>query len=152
MKHVPLKRTSLLTIVDDEYYDLIWAKGPWRLSSGYASMCGANINGITFMHHVITGFLQEGYEVHHINDNKLDNRRENLDVITKARHRQLRAKAHNGTIGVRFDKSVGKWKAHITFQGRGKFLGFFPGPTEAALAYDQKAKEVYGEDAVLNFP
>jgi hypothetical protein len=36
--------------------------------------------------------------------------------------------------------------------GKNKHLGYFVDKESAAKAYDQKAKELYGESAILNFP
>jgi len=46
----------------------------------------------------------------------------------------------------------GKWDAGITHQGVFYRLGSFKIEIEAALAYDKKALELYGENAKLNFP
>ncbi len=45
-----------------------------------------------------------------------------------------------------------KWLAHIVYGYRTHRIGLFVTAEEAARAYDEKAKELYGEFARLNFP
>ncbi|MDR1157176.1 MAG: AP2/ERF family transcription factor [Oscillospiraceae bacterium] len=44
------------------------------------------------------------------------------------------------------------WRAVISFQNKQYHLGSYKNETEAALAYDRKAIELYGDNARLNFP
>lgn len=58
----------------------------------------------------------------------------------------------SGFRGVCFNKELKKWKAHIYFNGKQKYLGSFTDPSVAASIYDAKAKELLGDAARLNFP
>lgn len=68
-----------------------------------------------------------------------------------------RLRVHNnkhGFRGVEFRSDRGKWRAKIVPVAgtRGKWLGTFNTAEEAAMAYDEAAREFYGDDAFLNFP
>jgi len=45
-----------------------------------------------------------------------------------------------------------KWQAKIHADGKQRHLGFYVSETEAALAYDDAARDAYGAGAWLNFP
>jgi hypothetical protein len=54
--------------------------------------------------------------------------------------------------GVSWDKSKGKWVAQIKRTGRQRHLGRYDDEIAAAEAYDEAARETWGEHARLNFP
>lgn len=57
----------------------------------------------------------------------------------------------SGFRGVIFEKGCGKWRARIRCNGKHKHLGLFEAPEDAAKKYDQAAREIFGENARLNF-
>ncbi|MBE9111461.1 HNH endonuclease [Nodosilinea sp. LEGE 07298] len=85
---------------------------------------------------------------------RLDNTRDNLRLATQT--------LNEGNKGVRRDNSSGykgvslmangKFKATITIERKSKHLKCWLTAVEAALAYDQAAREYFGEFALLNFP
>lgn len=134
-------------IVDEElsYLD----KHQWILNpSGYAV---TSISGKTkFMHKMIL----EGEETDHINGDRLDNRRSNLRPANQSQNRfnsRVKKDSTNGYKGVYRNNSV-YWGARIQKDGKRLYLGNFPTKEDAARAYDEKAKELFGEYAWLNFP
>ena len=95
-----------------------------------------------------------GLVVDHHNCDSLDNRRDNLRVVTQAvnmRNRRKRKNTSSRYIGVHFDKQRNKWSVHIRYNGKKIWLGRFVNEIDAAKAYDAAAKKYYGEFARLNF-
>jgi len=91
----------------------------------------------------------------HINGDKADNRIENLRLATTAQN-AWNMKAKTGAAsqfrGVCFIHHLNKWRAQLTANKVTHPLGYFAREQDAALAYDAKARIVYGAFARLNFP
>lgn len=92
--------------------------------------------------------------VDHINGNTLDNRRANLRVCTNAENiRNSRINTGSSRFkGVYYDKAKARWKAQIGYDNQRFHIGFYATEEEAAIAYDLKANELFGQYAHLNFP
>ena len=107
-----------------------------------------------YMHRLIMQ-PQAAQQVDHINGNGLDNRRSNLRVCSIQQNRRNTGN-HDGSTsrfkGVYWKKSIGRWVARISVEGKQKHLGYFRDEEEAARAYDKAARIAYGEYARLNFP
>ena len=54
--------------------------------------------------------------------------------------------------GVYWNKEKSKWAAKIHFYGTKTHLGYFHDEQLAAIAYDEKARKLFGQCAKLNFP
>jgi len=94
---------------------------------------------------VVESFLchkPDGYKaliVDHINNNKLDNRLDNLQLVTQRHNISKDVKnVSSKYTGVCWDKSKSKWKSSIHINSKDKHLGYFPNELEAHQAY-QKA-------------
>ena len=74
--------------------------------------------------------------VDHINNNKLDNRVENLQIVT-ARENVYKTKDKYSSKykGVTWHKSGKKWVSRITINGKNTYLGYFVNEQEASQAY-----------------
>lgn len=97
----------------------------------------------------------KGLMVDHINGNKLDNRRSNLRLANMGLNVANRPKGAQRQ-GIREKskyKGVHKNSACATWTARcaQHYLGSFDTQEEAAKAYDEKALELFGEFANLNF-
>lgn len=64
----------------------------------------------------------------------------------------LKSSNTSGFRGIFFNKKNGNWVSQIRDNGKKKHLGCFVDPICAAKAYDEKAKEIFGKSALLNFP
>ena len=103
------------------------------------------------------GDIPDGIDVDHIDGNRLNNDIFNLRLATRSQNLQNRTKhvignsSHSVYKGV--SKATGKrgWRAAIYPNGKTKWLGIFTTEIEAALAYDEAARELYGEFAKTNF-
>lgn len=96
--------------------------------------------------------IMDGYisselpEVDHIDGNRLDNRRQNLRVVTVKHNRQNRRRhsnnksGHKGVIWYR-----GMWQAQIRIDGNLLRIGRFHAISEAADAYQREANRIFGE-------
>ncbi|HLK61573.1 MAG TPA: AP2 domain-containing protein [Chthonomonadaceae bacterium] len=107
-----------------------------------------------YMHRLIMQ-PQADQQVDHINGNGLDNRRSNLRVCSLQQNLRNTGNQAGSTScykGVYWKKSVGRWVARISVEGKQRHLGYFRDEEEAACAYDRAARIAYGEYARLNFP
>lgn len=84
------------------------------------------------------------------NGNKLDCRIDNLVYRSRATASRLR-KTHNrwGFTGVY--KEGKRYRAVISDRGRSYHLGMFDTPEEAAIAYNKKSKELFGDEGKINY-
>ncbi len=83
----------------------------------------------------------------------LDNRKQNLRIVTQAENMRNRRKRKNTSsrfIGVSFRKSRHIWDVNIRVNGRKLYLGSFNNEIDAAVAYNNAAKQHFGEFARLN--
>ena len=145
--------TNEIKIIVDEYnYD--WLNGfNWLINGwGYAT-CRISDESIV-MHRIILEkklgrSLIDGEMTDHINQNKLDNREENLRLANRAlnQHNSLKrdycSSNHKG-VNLMGDKGRTKpWRASINFKGE-KFLKYFKTEIEAAEWYKEMSKKFYG--------
>ena len=95
---------------------------------------------ITFLNHKPNGVTKV---VDHIDNNKSNNRLDNLQVIN---HRLNCSKDRKGYsskyVGVRWVKKDKKWRAEIQIDGKYNYLGQFDCELRAAKAYNDKLKEI----------
>lgn len=115
---------------------------------------------ITFLMHRVIADALEGELVDHWNGDGLDNRRENLRQCNQSQNQanQIVQGGSSKYKGVHWNQDRQLWHAQIgagvTEDGKQvvKYLGRYESEEDAALAYDRKARELFGEFALLNFP
>jgi len=96
------------------------------------------------LHRVISN-AKEGDIVDHINRNKLDNRLVNLRNGTKSENNYNRDSRNKLGRGIYFDKYGERYRACISHNNKTLKLGSFKDINDAKIAYNKKAKEIYGE-------
>lgn len=140
------------TQIDKEDFDAVSRHSWFKTSHGYAAtnlkQKAGNYKQIS-LHRFLAG--KRGFEVDHINHDRLDNRRKNLRVCTLHENRMNQ----NKRVGT-FSKYKGvtkfrnSWIARITFKNKQRHIGAFRTEREAALAYNHQASKCFGEFANLN--
>lgn len=93
---------------------------------------------------------RKGYAVDHINNNKLDNRKENLRICINSNNAKNKKQFSGNYKGVYWSKKQKKWVAQITKNKKCKHIGSFEFEKDAALAYNREAKKLHGKYAFLN--
>ena len=96
-----------------------------------------------------------GFEVDHINHNRLDNRRCNLRIATKSENSANTRRIKNGILrykGVSYCTQTGRWRASIHYGDMQTTIGRYDTMEQAAVAHDLVSYKLYGDFAWLNFP
>lgn len=109
---------------------------------GYQGYTAIHVNGRIYQAHRLAWLYVYGRfptaDLDHINDNKSDNRIENLRETTRSQNMLATPKPRNNTSGykgVSFDKSRNKWEAYCTISRKRKHLGRFDTAEQAHQAY-----------------
>jgi hypothetical protein len=142
-------------LMDDEDYEKIKNCSMWVGPHGYVVIMVDK--KMKSLHRHIMGEPQRRY-VDHINGNRLDNRKANLRICDYSQSRANSGKKNNKKPVTSQYKGVCKksanknWSAYIAFKGERYHLGYFGEEIDAARAYDERARELFGGYARLNFP
>jgi hypothetical protein len=146
-------------LVDDEDYDAV-VKYKWRPSKQRRTFYAARSyieNGkyrLVLMHRQILG-QRKGIFTDHRDGDGLNNTRGNIRECTSSQNSMNRIRLpqnKSGYRGVSWGTRNKRWIAGITKNRKYIYLGSFTCPITAARAYDDAAKEHFGEFAILNFP
>jgi hypothetical protein len=93
-------------------------------------------------------------EIDHRNRNAINDKHDNLREATHSQNMQNRRRHANNTSGYRGvaryngkhrPKLPPRWIAYININGKRKSLGYFKTPEDAAAAYEQAARQLFGE-------
>lgn len=156
MKEIKLSQ-GFVTQVDDEDYDYL-NQWKWYAKNGGVTYYAArklHYKPYMLMHRVILN-TPPNLQVDHIDHNGLNNQKSNLRNCTQSQNnmnsRTFKKKASKYR-GVSCPKIGNRYYiySHITINNKTIHLGSFKTEIEAAIAYDKKAKELFGEFANLNF-
>ncbi len=162
MKEIPLTR-GYVALVDDDDYERV-AAFKW------GSLTNVNATGIVYavrktprrpgprrtiyMHRFVID-APHGSDVDHRDGNGLNCCKANLRLCDKAKNQANRGRPSqnkSGYKGVHWTNYYQCWLAKIQINNKSIYIGRFSDPIEAALAYDSKARELFGEFARPNFP
>lgn len=86
--------------------------------------------------------------VDHANHNTLDNRKNNLRIVTRSQNnmnKELSSNNHSGVAGVMWDKDNMKWMAYITKNYHRKHLGYYENFEDAVKVRKEAEEKYFGE-------
>lgn len=114
----------------------------------------------TPMRQIILGLDTSRWRVIHANGDPLDCRIQNLIVrdLSEKAAASRKARTYAGQPctsqfkGVHWEEKRGKWRVMIQLHGNMRFVGRFEDEVDAARAYDDAARQLFGQHARLNFP
>lgn len=159
MKELHLINTDKVALVDDEDWERV-RELPWyfqRARTTQYAVTSKMVCGEVLAISLHRFLLQppNGMMVDHINGDGLDNRRYNLRLATASQNRansKVRKSNISGFKGVTLRPHRGSYMVRILVGDKREYVGEFWSPELAAMAYDKRAREVFGEYARLNFP
>lgn len=139
-------------IVDDLDFEKLNTVS-WRIEKrGRELYYAVNSKGIR-MHSFLMN-TPKGMHTDHMNGDGLDNQRENLRNCTASENiinSKIRIDNTSGYKGVCWVKNRNKWRAYLKSNKKTLHLGMFLSKEEAARAYDNKVKSLFGNFGRLNF-
>lgn len=158
VKEIPLTQGQF-ALVDDEDFEwlnqLSWqaawnpsSKGYYAQHTQHLRIDGKRSTKSIGMHRLILN-APKNKVVDHINHNTLDNRKENLRIVSFRQNRQnLKINTTSKYSGVCWDKKLKKWFARIAIAGMMKPIGYFPKEQSAAKAYEMAQRLYCNENLV----
>ena len=148
-----LKKTFRIRNGNLERIDYRYKNGKWTVfnnkknhNEGY---CTVKFNGTDILYHVIIWILStgkdipHGMEIDHINGNKIDNRIENLRLVTRRQNQQNRKTHRAGRlVGAIYRKGYNDWRSQIVIDKNKIHLGCYKTEQEAHKAYTIACKHI----------
>ena len=141
MKYIKLA-TGQQAIVDDDDFERV-NHFKWYFLPGNQTEGGYAYNHNAILMHRFILNAPKGLYVDHINRNKLDNRKENLRLVTPLQshfNTKMSSRNTSGYRGVTFHKEKQKWMAQLHI-GKMIFLGYFGTPKEASIAREKELEK-----------
>ena len=148
-----LKKTFRINNGKLERIDLRRTDGKWKVvenkSNDGNGYCRVRFNGRMVLYHVIVWILStgkgipQGREIDHINGNKIDNRIENLRLVTKRGNSQNSEIHRKGRlVGATYYKRYGNWRSQIKIDENNISIGYYKTEQEANEAYKIACKYI----------
>ncbi len=163
MREIPLSGCGggHVALVDDEDYDRVMLRGPY-VGRWFATDLGTDNVYVgrqirradgTYRVQLLHKFLTEHPQTDHKDHNGLNNQRSNLRAATRSQNNQ-NSKGHvnrrSKYKGLTYHRTTQKWRAKIKMNGHSFSLGLYTEESDAAIAYDRAACELFGEFAWPN--
>lgn len=150
MKPIPLTQGKVAWVDDDDYAEL--SQFNWHyIKAGYALRTGLLSRGEkhlpVYLHRQIMQ-PPDGFEVDHINGDKLLNIRQNLRVVTRRQNtmnKGLSSVNTSGHKGIHWCEQRRRWVARIGLNNRTINLGRFRSLDDAIAAKTAAIKKYHGE-------
>lgn len=156
LKEIELTRGYKAQVDDADYEWLNQWK--WRSEIGYNTVYAvrtdySNGKKNLRMNRLILAITDLNIQVDHRDRNGLNNQRDNLRIATNQQNsiNQVGCNKTSRYKGVFRDNTKKRFCAQIKVNYKSTHIGTFNSEIEAAMAYDRKAKELFGEFAYLNF-
>jgi hypothetical protein len=167
MKTIPLSKGKVAIVDDDMYNHIVssnWKfyfadQGKSNNHRGYAKRAidDARLHRLVLRFHGV--HIPHGMDVDHKNGDPLDNRFENLQLLSrrenllKKKRNYVNETGYRGVIVRRDRGSSGtRYRAYVNHEGKTHWVGSYATAEEAARAHDELAKQLHGKYANLNFP
>jgi len=153
---IPLTQ-GLVSVVDSGSYPLVrdhlWLARFNPCTSSFYSLrfSGRPERKCIMMHSVVVG-EQFGRVIDHVNHDTLDNRIRNLRIASHQQNSgnmRPRSGCSSRFKGVA-QRENGRWRAYVNAGGMRRNIGTFDSEIDAAMAYDDAARDVFGEFAFTN--
>ena len=141
-----LKKTFRIRNGNLERIDLRRTDGKWKVvenkSNDGGGYCHVRFNGRKVLYHVIVWILStgkdipQGMDIDHINGNKIDNRIDNLRIVTHRVNMQNRKTHRAGRlVGATYLKERNYWRSDIRIDKKNITIGYYKTEQEAHKAY-----------------
>lgn len=147
MKEIQLTQGKVALVDDVDYHRVL--KFRWHYSRAGPRR---NVNRFT---QPLANFIMRvpvGRMFDHINGDKCDCRRANLQEVSMGLLQARRGPNANNTSGYKgVTKHRNKWSAQLGHDGTKQHLGTFLTPEDAARAYDMAVRSVFGDMVYTNF-
>lgn len=148
-------------LVDDKDYDKLMER-KWfvhlTLTNMYYVVGNFKIEKnkwkVITMHRHVMNAINPKEIIDHKNGNTLDNQKQNLRTCTPSDNlaNRFQRGGKSKYLGVCWKSREEKWIVTINKNKKQIYIGSFEDEIDAAKAYDNKAQEIHGEFANLNFP